>query len=105
MLLITPLSLTMDVSTPVEIWYRFGTVHNFFLFCVVFLISKMKIRELKVVRILTLLETGRSQRNVARLGQVSRYAVQFVQRRYQETGSFSRRQGSGRKRETRDRDD
>lgn len=37
---------------------------------------------------------------MVRLCQVSRCVVQIVQKRCQETGTFSRQQGSGRKRKT-----
>lgn len=52
-----------------------------------------------------LLQQGLSQREVARELNMSQSAVSRVYRKYQETGSFERRTGSGRKRCTSERDD
>lgn len=52
-----------------------------------------------------LLREGQSQRQVASALNMSQSAVSRVYRRYQETGNFNRRRGSGRKRCTSERDD
>ncbi|CAH2248498.1 jg18533, partial [Pararge aegeria aegeria] len=51
----------------------------------------MDIREAEVVRIITLLETGTSQTNVASTCEVSRSTVQYVYNRYLETVGYIRR--------------
>lgn len=56
-------------------------------------------------RILTMLENGRSQRNIARTVGVSLSTVQRVRQRYEETGSNLRRPGTGRARCTTARED
>lgn len=56
-------------------------------------------------QVVALIEAGHNQSQVARQLNLSRYAVRRVYQRYQETGSYSRRRGSGRKRATSHRDD
>ena len=65
----------------------------------------MSYSEPEVARIVALLETGMSQRNVAHTCEVSRSTVQYVYKRYLETGGHIRRSGSGRGRKTSARDD
>lgn len=56
-------------------------------------------------QVVALLEAGKNQTEVARLLNLSRFSVRRVWQRYQETGGFKRRQGSGRPRATTRRDD
>lgn len=60
---------------------------------------------LEVVRALTLLDEGRSQRYVARILGVHHSSVNRALRRFRETGCYTRRQGQGRSRKTTERDD
>jgi transposase len=50
-------------------------------------------------------QLGHSQRCVAQQLNLSRSAVRRVYRRFQDTGSFNRRPGAGRRRYTSERDD
>ena len=59
----------------------------------------------EVVRALTLLEDGRSQRYVARVLGVNHSTIVRLARRYHETGSVARRPGQGRRRVTSPWDD
>lgn len=58
-----------------------------------------------VASIISLIEDGRSQRYVANRFAVSRSTVQRVYTRFIETGSYSRRHGTGPRRKTSNRDD
>lgn len=51
-------------------------------------------------RVVALIEDGRNQRYVARFLQIPRTTIQRVVKRHRETGLYSRRPGSGRKRST-----
>lgn len=55
--------------------------------------------------VVALMEEGNSQRYVAQTLRIPRSTVQRVYQRYRETGGYSRRPGSGRKRATSARDD
>lgn len=59
----------------------------------------------KAAQAVALLEAGHSQREVSRRLNMSRSTVQRVNQRYQESGDFVRRPGSGRSRFTSERDD
>lgn len=59
----------------------------------------------RVARAIAMLQTGRSQREVARELRVSLSTVQRWFHRHEETGLLTRRPGSGRKRKTSERDD
>lgn len=59
----------------------------------------------EAAQLVSLLEAGYGQREVARRLNLSRSAVQRVYRRYLETGTFVRRPGTGRPRATTERDD
>lgn len=65
----------------------------------------MPVDAIVAARIVALIEDGRGQRETARIVGKSLCAVQKVYRRYEETGLITRRQGSGRKRVTSQRDD
>jgi transposase len=56
--------------------------------------------EIGVVKLVTLLQEGHSQQEVARRLGVSQSVVSRAWRRYRETGIYHRRQGQGRKRKT-----
>ncbi|CAH1365895.1 unnamed protein product, partial [Tenebrio molitor] len=56
--------------------------------------------EIGVVKLVTLLQEGHSQQEVARRLGVSQSVVSRASRRYRETGIYHRRQGQGRKRKT-----
>lgn len=56
-------------------------------------------------QVVALIEAGQNQSQVARQLNLSRYAVRRVYQRYQQTGGYSRRPGTGRKRATTQRDD
>lgn len=56
--------------------------------------------EVQVARAVALLESGRSMRFVARDLNVAPSTIMRLNRRYQETGGYTRRQGQGRKRKT-----
>lgn len=59
----------------------------------------------RAAQVVTLLQQGLSQREVARALHMSQSAVSRVNRRYQESGIFHRRRGSGRRSSTSERDD
>ncbi|KAF2900317.1 hypothetical protein ILUMI_05869, partial [Ignelater luminosus] len=59
----------------------------------------------KAAQAIVLFENGHSQRIVARRLNMTRAAVRRVCKRYEETGSFHRRPGRGRKRCTIEHDD
>ncbi|VVC31897.1 Ribonuclease H-like domain,Winged helix-turn-helix DNA-binding domain,Homeobox domain-like,Paired [Cinara cedri] len=59
----------------------------------------------EAAQVVALMESGMRQCDVARQLNLSRFAVRRVFQRYQETGGFIRRHGSGRQRCTTDRDD
>ncbi|XP_030766987.1 uncharacterized protein LOC115890790 [Sitophilus oryzae] len=59
----------------------------------------------KVAQVIALIENGLKQRAVARQLHMTRGAVRRVCERYEETRSFRRRPGTGRKRYTTDSDD
>lgn len=59
----------------------------------------------KAAQVIVLIENGLSQRDVAEQLDMTRAAVRRVCQRYEETGSFHRRPGTGRKRSTTARDD
>ncbi|KAM0730374.1 Transposable element Tc1 transposase [Formica fusca] len=61
--------------------------------------------ELEVVHLITLLEEGYSQRQVANLIGVSHSVVGRAYSRYQKTGQYHRRSGQGRRRVTTSRED
>jgi transposase-like protein len=56
--------------------------------------------EIGVVKLVTLLQEGHSEQEVARRLGVSQSVVSRAWRRYRETGIYHRRQGQGRKRKT-----
>lgn len=59
----------------------------------------------EAAQVVALLEAGHSQRQVARELNISQSAVSRVYRRFQETGAFTRRQQTNRRRCTSERDD
>jgi transposase len=67
--------------------------------------QKMNLSSEVVAAILALIQDGRSQSYVARRFQTTRSTVQRVYNRFLETGSYSRRPGSGRPRKSTNRDD
>ena len=56
-------------------------------------------------QVVALIEAGQNQSQEAQQLNLSRFAVRRVYQRYQQTGGYTRRQGSGRKRATTQRDD
>lgn len=59
----------------------------------------------EAAQIIALLQTGLRQVDVARQLNLSRFSVRRVYQRFRETGGYTRRRGSGRKRCTSERDD
>ena len=59
----------------------------------------------EAAQVIALLEAGHNQSEVARRLNLSRYSVRRVYQRFQETGGYIRRPGSGRRRTTSERDD
>ncbi|KAJ8717886.1 hypothetical protein PYW07_005816 [Mythimna separata] len=59
----------------------------------------------KAAQVIALLQSGMRQCDVARQLNLSRFAVRRVFQRFQETGGYIRRRGSGRQRCTAERDD
>lgn len=59
----------------------------------------------RAAQVVALLEKGHSQREVARVLNISQSAISRVYRRFQETGNFHRRRESGRRKFTSERDD
>lgn len=59
----------------------------------------------EAAQVVALLESGLNQSEVARQLNLSRYSVRRVYQRYQETGGYVRRPGSGSQRKTSERDD
>lgn len=59
----------------------------------------------EAAQVIALLEAGHNQSDVARRLNLSRYSVRRVYQRFQETGGYIRRPGSGRQRRTSERDD
>lgn len=65
----------------------------------------MPLDPITVARILALIQDGRGQRETARIVGKNLRAVQNAYQRYQKTGPITRRQGSGRKSVTTQRND
>lgn len=59
----------------------------------------------EAAQVIALLQTGMRQCNVARQLNLSRFSIRRVFQRFQETGGYVRRHGSGRRRCTSERDD
>ena len=56
-------------------------------------------------QVVALIEAGQNQSQEAQQLNLSRFAVRRVYQRYQQTGGYTKRQGSGRKPATTQRDD
>lgn len=71
-----------------------------------FLLVKMShLNELVVVKVVTLANEGRKQKDIAQMLGIHQSTVSHVVQRYDETGEYRRRPGQGRKRCTTQRDD
>lgn len=66
---------------------------------------RRELTEVEVMRVITLIENGCSQRQIARDMGVSQSVISRILSRYRQTGRLCRRRGQGRKRETTERED